>query len=70
MTKSKVGAEPKKQRIRHSVTKSEGIHEGIHRDEYGYYDSSYHCITPERVIRTAFKWCLDKGLITNPIYIK
>lgn len=27
-------------------------------------------ITPERVIRTAFKWCLDKGLITNPIYIK
>lgn len=29
MTKSKVGAEPKKQRIRHAVTKSEGIHEGI-----------------------------------------
>jgi hypothetical protein len=27
-------------------------------------------ITPKRVIRTAFKWCLDKGLITNPIYIK
>lgn len=110
MTKSKVGAEPKKQRIRHAVTKSEGIHEGIHRDEYGYYDSNYHyycfaygyffhrgislavkltpdyirdnwdkegdslyCIngiTPERVIRTVFKWCLDKGLITNPIYIK
>lgn len=43
MTKSKVGAEHKKQRIRHAVTKSEGIHEGIHRDEYGYYDSSYHC---------------------------
>ena len=43
MTKSKVGAEPKKQRIRHVVTKSEGIHEGIHRDEYGYYDSNYHC---------------------------
>lgn len=43
MTKSKVGAEPKKQRIRHAVTKSEGIHEGIHRDEYGYYDSNYHC---------------------------
>ena len=43
MTKSKVGAEPKKQRIRHAVNKSEGIHEGIHRDEYGYYDSSYHC---------------------------
>ena len=35
MTKSKVGAEPKKQRI-----------------------------------RNAFKWCLDKGLITNPTYIK
>ena len=43
MTKSKVGAKPKKQRIRHAVTKSEGIREGIHRDEYGYYDSSYHC---------------------------
>lgn len=43
MTKSKVGAEPKKQRVRHAITKSEGIHEGIHRDEYGYYDSSYHC---------------------------
>ena len=59
MTKSKVGAEPKKQRIRHAITKSEG-------------DSLYciNGITPERVIRTAFKWCLDKGLITNPIYIK
>lgn len=43
MTKSKVGAEPKKQKVRHAITKSEGIHEGIHRDEYGYYDSSYHC---------------------------
>ena len=43
MTKIKVGAEPKKERIRHAVTKSEGIHEGIHRDEYGYYDSNYHC---------------------------
>lgn len=43
MTKSKVGAEPRKERIRHSVAKSEGIHEGIHRDEYGYYDSNYHC---------------------------
>lgn len=42
MTKSKVGAEPKKKRIRHAITKSEGIHEGIHRDEYGYYDSIYH----------------------------
>lgn len=42
MTKSKVGAEPKKQRVRHAITKSEGIHEGIHRDEYGYYDSNYH----------------------------
>lgn len=27
-------------------------------------------ITPEQVIRKAFKWCLDKGLITNPTYIK
>ena len=43
MTKSKVGAEPKKERVRRSVSKSEGIHEGIHRDEYGYYDSKYHC---------------------------
>ena len=43
MTKSKVGAEPKKERVRHAITKSEGIHEGIHRDEYGYYDSKYHC---------------------------
>lgn len=43
MTKSKIGAEPKKERVRHAVTKSEGIHEGIHRDEYGYYDSKYHC---------------------------
>lgn len=42
MTKNKVGAEPKKQRVRHAITKSEGIHEGIHRDEYGYYDSIYH----------------------------
>lgn len=31
----------------------------------------YICgITPEKVIRNAFKWCLDKGLITNPIYVK
>lgn len=43
MTKSKVGAEPKKERIKHAITKSEGIHEGIHRDEYGYYDNNYHC---------------------------
>ena len=27
-------------------------------------------ITPEKAIRNAFKWCLDKGLITNPTYIK
>ena len=26
--------------------------------------------TPEQAIRNAFKWCLDKGLITNPTYIK
>lgn len=42
MTKCKVGAEPKG-RVKHSFTKNAGIHEGIHRDEYGYYDSSYHC---------------------------
>lgn len=27
-------------------------------------------ITPEQAIRHAFEWCLDKGLITNPTYIK
>lgn len=27
-------------------------------------------LTPEKAIRNAFKWCLDKGLITNPTYIK
>lgn len=27
-------------------------------------------ITPEQAIRKAFKWCLNRGLITNPIYIK
>ena len=27
-------------------------------------------ITPEQAIRNAFKWCLNRGLITNPIYIK
>lgn len=42
MTKSKVGAEPNR-KVKHSFTKDAGIHEGIHRDEYGYYDSSYHC---------------------------
>lgn len=26
--------------------------------------------TPEQAIRNAFKWCLDRGLITNPTYIK
>lgn len=41
MVKSKVGAEPKK-RIKHVFYKDEGIHEGIHRDEPGWYDSTYH----------------------------
>ena len=27
-------------------------------------------ITPDQAIRKAFKWCLDKGLITNLTYIK
>lgn len=27
-------------------------------------------ITPDQAIRNAFKWCLNKGLITNPIYTK
>lgn len=42
MTKDKVGAEPKK-RVKHVFTKDAGIHEGIHRDEPGWYDSNYHC---------------------------
>lgn len=42
MTKSKVGAKPKI-RIRHSFTKDAGIHEGIHRDEPGWYDAKLHC---------------------------
>jgi hypothetical protein len=40
MTKSKVGAEPKG-RVKHVFTKDGGIHEGIHRDEPGWY-SNYH----------------------------
>lgn len=43
MTKNKVGAEPKKKRVKHLFSKDEGIHEGIHRDEPGWYDSNYHC---------------------------
>ena len=42
MTKSKVGAEPKG-RVKHVFTKYAGIHEGIHRDEPGWYNSNYHC---------------------------
>lgn len=42
MVKSKVGAEPKK-RIRRVFYRNEGIHEGIHRDEPGWFDSNYHC---------------------------
>ena len=42
MTKSKVGAEPKG-RVKHVFTKDAGIHEGIHRDEPGWYDINYHC---------------------------
>ena len=42
MTKSKVGAEPKG-RVKHSFTKDAGIHEGIHRDEPGWYDGKAHC---------------------------
>lgn len=42
MVKSKVGAEPKK-RIKHVFGKEEGIHEGVHRDEPGWFRSKYHC---------------------------
>lgn len=41
MAKSKVGAEPKK-RIKHIFCQREGIHEGIHRDEPGWFESNYH----------------------------
>lgn len=41
MIKSKVGAEPKK-RIKHIFCQREGIHEGIHRDEPGWFESNYH----------------------------
>ena len=42
MIKSKVGAEPNK-KVKHSFTKDAGIHEGIHRDEPGWYDAKLHC---------------------------
>lgn len=42
MTKEKVGAEPK-DKVKHSFTKDAGIHEGIHRDEPGWYDGKLHC---------------------------
>ena len=42
MTKSKVGTEPKG-KVKHSFTKDAGIHEGIHRDEPGWYDGKLHC---------------------------
>lgn len=41
MVKSKVGAEPKK-RIKHIFCQHEGIHEGIHRDEPGWFESTRH----------------------------
>lgn len=41
MVKSKVGAQPKK-RIKHIFCQHEGIHEGIHRDEPGWFESTYH----------------------------
>lgn len=41
MVKSKVGAEPKK-RIKHVFGRKEGIHEGTHRDEPGWFYSTYH----------------------------
>ena len=42
MTKSKVGAEPKG-RVKHLFTRDAGIHEGIHRDEPGWYNGKLHC---------------------------
>lgn len=42
MAKNKVGAEPNR-KVKHSFTKDAGIHEGIHRDEPGWYDGKLHC---------------------------
>ena len=42
MTKRKVGAKPKG-KVKHAFTKDAGIHEGIHRDEPGWYDGKLHC---------------------------
>ncbi len=39
-------------------------------DEEGVCIRYIKGLTPEQAIRKAFKWCLDKGLITNPTYIK
>lgn len=39
-------------------------------DEEGLCIRYIKGVTPEKAIRNAFKWCLDKGLITNPTYIK
>lgn len=39
-------------------------------DEEGLCIRYIKGVTPEQAIRNAFKWCLDKGLITNPNYIK
>mgnify|MGYP001081552025 FL=1 len=39
-------------------------------DEEGLSIRYIEGTTPEQAIRNAFKWCLDKGLITNPIYVK
>ena len=39
-------------------------------DEEGVCIRYIKGITPEQAIRNAFKWCLDKGLIINPNYIK
>lgn len=45
MAKSKVGAEPKG-RVKHSFTKDAGIHEGIHRDEPNWVETSRGAIVP------------------------
>lgn len=63
MTKSKVGAEPKKQRIRHAVTKSEGIHEGIHRDDEFCTIKDFEADNPGKAITIAYNWCIENKLI-------
>lgn len=67
MIKSKVGAEPKS-KVKHSFTRDAGIHEGIYRDEPGWYDRklNYYCFG------YGYFFCRGKslGAKLTPDYIK